>query len=78
MPDLRGGGVNEAGKGAGNFDRSELHAQEPGVIAPMVEEVLVFDARVGVDEGAALRLEDGAYTLVGRDHVKTCIQAVVG
>ena len=38
----------------------------------------MFDARVRVGEGAALRLEDGVYVLVGRDHIETYEQAVVG
>ncbi len=70
--DAGGGGVNEADECASDFDQSELSAKEPGVVAPMSDEVLVFGSHVWVGKCAALGLEEGVHALVRRDHVETC------
>ena len=75
--ELHGGNIDEADIGAGNADQGVLHAEEARVIAPVADEVLVLDAHIGVGEGAALWLEDGADMLVWHDHVETREQVVV-
>ena len=70
MPGPLGGCINKAVKCGSHFDRSVLCTQEHGVIAAMTNEVLEFGPGVGVGEGAALGLEDGADALVGRNHIK--------
>lgn len=75
--DLVGGGINEADKGVGDFDRSILYTWEPGVIVVMTDEVIEFDSHFGVGGGATLWLEDGADALLGRHHIETSKEVVV-
>jgi hypothetical protein len=74
---LGGGSVDEADECVSDFDWSELSAEEPGVVAPMADEKLMFGPSVGGSEGTALWLEDWSDTLVGRDHVKPREEVVV-
>ena len=74
---LGSGGINETDKGAGYVNGNVLSAEEPGVVAAMPDEELLFDAGVRVGEGTALWLEDGSDTLVGRDDVEPCEEVVV-
>ena len=75
--DLCGGGVDEARKGARDFDWHILRTEEPGVIAAMPNEELVLEAGVGVRKGTALRLEDGLDALVRSDDVEPRKEVVV-
>ena len=49
-----------------------------GVIAAMAEEILVFNAGVGIGECTLLWLEDGADTFVSCVNVESCKEGVVG
>ena len=71
------GGVDKADEHAGNFDGDIFHMKEPGVIAAVLDEILVFDAGVEVSEGTALWLQDGADALVRHDDVEPCKEVVV-
>jgi hypothetical protein len=75
--DLGGGRVDEADERGGDFDWSVLCTHEPGVIAAVTHEVLEFGPGVGISEGAALGLEDGADALVGHNHVEPRKEVVV-
>jgi len=75
--DVSGGRIDDARKGAGDVDGSVVHVKEPRVVAAMPEEELVFEAGVGVHEGTALGLEDGADALVRGDDVETRKEVVV-
>ena len=57
--------------------RRNWGAEEPGVVAAVNEEKLVFEARVGVGEGSALWLKDGADTFSRSDNIESCEEIVV-
>jgi hypothetical protein len=75
--DFQGGGVDEADKGTRYVDRDVLRAEEPGVVATVPDEELLFDSGVRFGERAALWLEDGSDAPVGRYDVEACEEAVV-
>ena len=74
---LGSGGIDKTDKGAGYVDGNVLHVEEPGVIAAVPDEELLFDAGVRVGEDTALWLEDGSDTFVGRDNIEPCKEVVV-
>ena len=52
--------------------------QEPGSIAAVAKEVLVFDASVGIGEHAPLWPEDEADAFASCDDVESCEEGAVG
>ena len=66
-----GADICDAGKYLGGINRGVFCMQEPGVIAAMTEEVLVFNAKVSIGEHASLWLEDGADAFVRGDDIET-------
>jgi hypothetical protein len=70
--DISDGRVDDAHEGAGYFDGSVLRAKELRVVAAIPEEELVLESGVGVCEGTALWLEDGADALVRGDDIVPC------
>jgi hypothetical protein len=75
--DLNGGGIEEVDECAGSFDKNVFSTKEAGIIATMPNQELVFDASVGVGDGAALWLDDGADAFVRCDDVEICTKFVI-
>ena len=70
--------ICEAGKYLGGINGGVFQVQEPGVIAAVAEEVLLFDAGVGIYKCALLWLDDGVDAFASCDDIESCEGGVVG